>query len=616
MTHIQMKIFRNLRAFQSLYNQYIASDMNRILKEREKFINYLSQKLIKLKRIEKDQKIVRKNWRVNLNENLYKMQTLTLKGKSLITKIIQKDKLDKEDLKQIISILSKLSTENLISLLGNDFKNHTKNYVKWGWDFYRNVKMDILRDFFLKDRFQLILFKEFVLNKKLDPPPDLPELVNKWFTDSLKAIMLNYDFLRNHASFRRMSSFFGLTKYYLYDIRYKKTIISHEYLDQMKNTLSKKVKSLKSTNNIDTLEAQDIIFGIIEIYRQKYDPKITASTQIDKNLKQNYFSQITSIEQAFFLGLMFADGWVTIQHSKNRESYKMGLALKDEDRETVEQFAIAIGLSKNSVRTRHVIDSKTGRRYKMAYLYIGVGSTLVQRTMGNDLIKLGMVYKINKRTGRWYKVPKLPIFYKKNGDINRNLMLAFLLGYYNGDGTLKSKKYPIIYSSNREFLEAINKVFSLSVVRKTEREIIDFERNTINQKVLYSLYISQAVFKEMMSLQLNSMKRKSIDAENIILTKPIMTKNRIWLMDILPKDLLERIFNTHSPSTIANLIGIDHNTMIKFIDFVYKIPRKDKAYYIKLASERNRQTESSELNRLYNHFSNVLINIGNENPFK
>jgi hypothetical protein len=195
-------------------------------------------------------------------------------------------------------------------------------------------------------------------------------------------------------------------------------------------------------------------------------------------------------------------------------------------------------------------------------------------------------------------------------------MLAFLLGYYNGDGTLKSNKYPIIYSSNREFLEAVNKVFSLSVVRKTEREVYDFERNMINQKILYSLSINQIVFKEMMSLQLNSMKRKSIDAGNIILTKPIMTKNRIWLMDILPKDLLERILNTHSPTTIAKLIGIDHNTMVKFIDFVYKIPRKDKGYYIKLTSKRNRQAEISELNRLYNHFTRVLINIGNENPFK
>jgi len=229
--------------------------------------------------------------------------------------------------------------------------------------------------------------------------------------------------------------------------------------------------------------------------------------------------------------------------------------------------------------------------------------------MGNDLIKHGMVYRLNENTGRRYKVPILPIFCKKNGQIYRNLMLAFLLGYYNGDGTLKANKYPIIYSSNREFLEAISKVFSLDAVRKTERDVIDFETNEVNQKVLYSLSISQVVFKEMMSLQLNSMKRKSIDAANIILSKPVMTKNRIWLKDNLPKEFLVLILNTLSPSTIAKLIGIDHNTMIKFIDLVYKIPRRDKGYYIRLASERNQQSKTSELNLLYNQLTQILIKI-------
>ena len=62
----------------------------------------------------------------------------------------------------------KFSTENLISLLGNDFKIHTKNYVKWGWDFYRNVKMDILRDFFLKSKFEIVPYRtlQFVFELK------------------------------------------------------------------------------------------------------------------------------------------------------------------------------------------------------------------------------------------------------------------------------------------------------------------------------------------------------------------------------------------------------------------------------------------------------------------
>jgi len=73
---------------------------------------------------------------------------LSLNEKSIIIKIIKKNKLDEDDKKQIISILSKLPTEDLISLLGNDFKHHTQNYVKWGWDFDSAVKKLMIQNFF------------------------------------------------------------------------------------------------------------------------------------------------------------------------------------------------------------------------------------------------------------------------------------------------------------------------------------------------------------------------------------------------------------------------------------------------------------------------------------
>ena len=65
---------------------------------------------------------------------------LSLNEKSIIIKIIKKVKLDEDDKKQLISLLSKLPTEDLISLLGEDFEIHTQNYIKWGWDFDTGVK--------------------------------------------------------------------------------------------------------------------------------------------------------------------------------------------------------------------------------------------------------------------------------------------------------------------------------------------------------------------------------------------------------------------------------------------------------------------------------------------
>jgi len=72
---IQADIFRNLRAFQSLYNQHNIWNMNRILREREKFVNFLTQNLKNLKKVEKTQQVVKKNWKEILKENLYKNTT-------------------------------------------------------------------------------------------------------------------------------------------------------------------------------------------------------------------------------------------------------------------------------------------------------------------------------------------------------------------------------------------------------------------------------------------------------------------------------------------------------------------------------------------------------------
>ena len=122
----QEKIFRNLRSFQGFYNENIIWNKSLIMANREKFIKHLAQKLKDLKKIERNNISVKKYWKEILKENLYKSTTLSLNEKSRINRIIQKGNLKKEDIKELISILSKLPTEVLISLLGNNFKLHTK----------------------------------------------------------------------------------------------------------------------------------------------------------------------------------------------------------------------------------------------------------------------------------------------------------------------------------------------------------------------------------------------------------------------------------------------------------------------------------------------------------
>ena len=149
MTEIQAGLFKNLRTFETFYNENVIWFKHRIITQRKKFIKHLAQKLKNLKINCKTQKVIKKKWKEILKENLYKNTILNLNKKSIIIKILQKEKLTEDDKTELISILCKLPTEHLISLLGEDFRQLTQYYVRWGWGFDEGVKKLMLNNYFL-----------------------------------------------------------------------------------------------------------------------------------------------------------------------------------------------------------------------------------------------------------------------------------------------------------------------------------------------------------------------------------------------------------------------------------------------------------------------------------
>ncbi len=456
--------------------------------------------------------------------------------------------------------------------------------------------------------------------KTLNPPPNpIVDYVNQWFTNLLSKEMKKYEFLKKFASLRNMSSFFGLSKTYLYDKRYKKSVISHEYLDMMRENVIEYIENLIRVEyglKDKAKEAKNRLISIIEIYRQAYFPKLTANTQINKKLNTGYFRNISFPQQAYYIGLLFADGWISIQRSSGggSTSYRISISLKVEDKPVIERFSEIIGLNKTRVLERDSTDLRTGKAYRMAYIQIGVGSTSIKNTMAHDLINLGMTYKKNDK-GKRYKVPILPVFCDEEGIINRTFMLAFLLGYFDGDGTLKTSNSGEIYSNNFKFLAAIKAIFNLGDVSDAKRIVYDPTTNTHSERHLYSIYLKKSIIKEMMSLDIISMERKSLNPELIKLDAPIMTKQRLWLKKVLPIKFLRQILTTHSPSKIAELLGVDHNTLLKFMRNVYNLNLMDKGYYIKLSYERKRSSAKNKLCKLYNERTQLLAEIGERNPF-
>ncbi|MBA7555393.1 hypothetical protein ES705_48054 [subsurface metagenome] len=118
----------------------------------KKTVRRLSQKLENIEKENAIHQIINEkrhsiqNFKENLKQNLYKTTELNMNEKSKIIKIIQNENFDDENKVKLTNILNKLSIEELISLLGDDFKQYSQAYVK-NRKHFNEIKKIIISDF-------------------------------------------------------------------------------------------------------------------------------------------------------------------------------------------------------------------------------------------------------------------------------------------------------------------------------------------------------------------------------------------------------------------------------------------------------------------------------------
>ena len=243
------------------------------------------------------------------------------------------------------------------------------------------------------------------------------------------------------------------------------------------------------------------------------------------NLRYDYFEKIDSKEKAYWLGFLYADGCINIDKRKSG-TRRLMIRIKMYDKQLIDQFANAIGFNPSYIQ----LNDKNG----MLRIILG------NKELTDDLMNQGIV----PRKSKVITLPELQ---------NRDLYLAFLLGFFDGDGTEGTTK---ITSGSRKFLEQIKILFKL-----------DFK---IHQKqgkgVGYDLYLGKKLFNEMLDNYKNSLTRKrhtfSTGSERIAKIKENawkgshkrklkMTKteleNLVWK---LPKSKIAKIYHV-SDSTIG-----------------------------------------------------------------
>ena len=179
-------------------------------------------------------------------------------------------------------------------------------------------------------------------------------------------------------------------------------------------------------------------------------------------LNHYYFSEINTHEKAYFLGLLYADGCVY----KN----KVLISLQDRDKHILKSFKNAIDFT-----GKLYFRQKTKAIHRDQYSLEMSSKILVK-----ELRTLGCV---SQKSNKLSEIP----------NINNKFINSFILGYFDGDGTLSKDKrtnsYGFSITGNKEMMLSIQGYFdSKNIFRKTNNvNKANFNKYTLDYKSIRSL---------------------------------------------------------------------------------------------------------------------------------
>ena len=229
------------------------------------------------------------------------------------------------------------------------------------------------------------------------------------------------------------------------------------------------------------------------------------------------FEKLDTPEKLYWFGFLCADGWF-IKCSK-----RIGFELAVKDKDRLEEFVKFIGLPLDRIKERvKFTQDKSGKITRNDMCYV----IFVCKPMSQDLIKYGFRESTSKTEPKLKQVPPIiniliskakieasqGLFIYDNSDSIRisksrqwyytksgSLALAWLLGFYDGDGHHMGGRSASIASSSISFLRQIKQVF--------------MSRNRVREYDNPSLSLGPYLFDAMMFSFKNSMARKRFDTK-------------------------------------------------------------------------------------------------------
>lgn len=329
----------------------------------------------------------------------------------------------------------------------------------------------------------------------------------------------------------------------------KLSVLIGQNKEYVKNTISNAKRNPNHRISLNELEIfkQNIILNLPKKYENslKIIEKYKSLNILSKSKKKriylfhpdinlNYFEKIDTKEKAYWLGFIYADGSI-YKINNQGESIRFGFDLSRKDDLHLIKFAEEIGLNQDFIKRYDRVNKITGKTHKMVKLEFS------SKQFTNNLKKHGV---IPKKTFK-IELPSLG---------SRELDLAFLLGFFDGDG---KEGTTVIGIGNKKFLIQIKERYNL------QHEVIPDKNN----KNSHALSLGAKLFNEILENYEDSLPRK----------RKTFIVNKYKTADLTQAKLKKLLFEMPT-YIIAHKFGVSQTTITRLCNR-FNLTPPSKSYW-------------------------------------
>jgi intein-encoded DNA endonuclease-like protein len=160
-------------------------------------------------------------------------------------------------------------------------------------------------------------------------------------------------------------------------------------------------------------------------------------------INDKYFDKINSIEKAYFLGLLYADG-------TNKQCKAFSITLIEKDKHILDKFAKALYKDKYHIRTTK---SKSISQNNFCCLYVS------NKKLSKQLNNLGCVPNKSVKG----------LFFPKENILPKRFIPYFIRGYFDGDGSVfvkkRDDKLGVSFVGCEKFIDSLRKYLITNNIR-------------------------------------------------------------------------------------------------------------------------------------------------------